>query len=95
MSHHTGNQLQICDLKYLFIISVYLQAYGDNTCILIYLNWSFWVKPEYPQMTLSRRIDVVEINNLWLFRYLQLAKRRTKVVSFHRLSGTGMTSLIL
>ena len=24
----------------LFIISVYLQAYGDNTCILIYLNWS-------------------------------------------------------
>ena len=40
MSHLTGNQFQICDLKYLFIISVYLQAYGDNTCILIYLNWS-------------------------------------------------------
>ena len=31
----------------------------------------------------------------WLFRYLQLAKKRTKVVSFHRLSGTGMTSLIV
>ena len=29
------------------------------------------------------------------FRYLQLAKKRTKVVSFHRLSGTRMTSLIL
>ena len=38
--------------------------------------------------------DLVEINTLWLFRYLQLAKKRTKVVSFHRISGTGMTSLI-
>ena len=45
-------------------------------------------------MTLSQRIGAVEINSLWLFRYLQLAKKRTKVVSFHRLSGTGMTSLI-
>ena len=27
-------------------------------------------------MTLSRRIGVVEINTLWLFRYLQLAKKR-------------------
>ena len=44
-------------------------------------------------MTLSQRIGV-EINTFWLFRYLQLAKKRTKVVSFHRLSGTGMTSLI-
>ena len=52
------------------------------------------VKPEYPQMTLSQRIGVVEINTLWLFRYLQLAKKHTKVVSFHRLSGTGMASLI-
>ena len=35
-------------------------------------------------MTLSQRIGVVEINTLWLFRYmyLQLAKKRTKVVSF-------------
>ena len=55
---------------------------------------------QYPQMTLSQRIGVVEINTLWLFRYLQLAKKRTKIVSFHRLSvslivsGTGMTSLI-
>ena len=39
-------------------------------------------------------VRYVEINTLWLFRYLQLAKKRTKVVSFHRLSGTGMTSLI-
>ena len=45
-------------------------------------------------MTLSQRIGIVEINTLWLFRYLQLAKKRTKVVSFHRLSGTGMTSPI-
>ena len=49
----------------------------------------------YPQMTLSRRIGVLEINSLWLFRYLQPAKKRTQVVSFHRLPGTGMTSLIL
>ena len=41
-------------------------------------------------MTLSRRIGVVEISTLWLFRYLQLAKKRIKVVSFHRLSRTGM-----
>ena len=52
------------------------------------------VKPEYSQMTLSQRIGAVKINTLWLFRYLQQAKKRTKVVSFHRLSGTGMTSLI-
>ena len=45
-------------------------------------------------MTFSQSIGVVEINTLWLFRYLQLAKKRTKVVSFHRLSGTKMTSLI-
>ena len=47
------------------------------------------------QITLSQRIGVVEINTLWIFRYLQLAKKRTKVVSFHRLSGTGITFLIL
>ena len=40
------------------------------------------VKQEYPQMTLSRIIGIVEINTLWLFRYLQLAKKRTKIVSF-------------
>ena len=37
---HIEKNQTICDLKYLFIISVHLQAYGDNTCILIYLNWS-------------------------------------------------------
>ena len=62
----------------------------DSRLILLYKR----VKPEYQQMTLSQRICVVEINTLLLFRYLQLAKKRTKVVSFHRLSGTRMTSLI-
>ena len=38
MSHLTGNQFQRCDLQYLFIISVYLQAYGDNTCILVIVS---------------------------------------------------------
>ena len=47
MSHLTGNQFQIFDLKYLFIISVYLQAYGDNTCILIYLYWSLEAMGSY------------------------------------------------
>ena len=65
----------------------------DSRLILLYKGLK--VKPEYTQMTLSRRIGVVEINTLWLFRYLQLAKTRTKAVSFHRLSGTGMASLIL
>ena len=44
-------------------------------------------------LTLSRRICVVEINALWLFRYLQLAKKHTKVVSFHRLSGRDWNDL--
>ena len=52
-------------------------------------------KARIPTDDLIRRIGVVEINTFWLFRYLQLAKKRTKVVSSHRLSGTGMTSLIL
>ena len=41
------------------------------------------VKPEYLQMTLSRRIGVVEINTiyLWHFRYYQLAMKHIKVVS--------------
>ena len=39
----------------------------DSRLILLYKGLK--VKPEYPQMTLSRRIGVVEINTLWLFRY--------------------------
>ena len=39
--------------------------------------------------------DFILIFHLSYHFHLQLAKRRTKVVSFHRLSGTGMTSLIL
>ena len=69
----------------------------DSRLILLYKGRKGKARvpgPEYPQMTLSQRIGVVEINTLWLFRYLQLAKKRTKVVSFYRLSGTGMTSLI-
>ena len=44
------------------------------------------VNSEYPQTTLSRRIGVVEINTYWHFRYMyiQLAKKLTKIVSFHR-----------
>ena len=64
----------------------------DSRLILLYKGLKG--KARIPQMTLSQRIGVVEINTLWLFRYLQLAKKHTKVVSFHRLSGTGMTSLI-
>ena len=52
------------------------------------------MKPEYPQ-ALSRGIGVMEINTLWLFGCLRLAKKRAKVVSSHRLSGTGVASLVL
>ena len=44
----------------------------DSRLILLYKDLKG--RPEYPQMTLSQRIGVVEINTLWLFRYLQLAK---------------------
>ena len=45
---------------------------------------SFSYRPSYKSNLMRKNI-----------RYFQLAKKRTKVVSFHRLSGTGMTSLIL
>ena len=64
----------------------------DSRLILLYKGLKG--KARIPTDDLIQRIGVVEINTLWLFRYLQLAKKRTKVVSFHRLSGTGMTSLI-
>ena len=44
--------------------------------------------------TLFQRICVVEMNTHWHFRYFNLAKKRTKVISFYRLLRTGMTSLI-
>ena len=46
-------------------------------------------------MTLSPRIGAVEIHTHWHCRYLQLAKKLTNAVSFHRLSVTGMTFQIL
>ena len=52
-------------------------------------------KARIPKIILSRRICVVEFNIILLSRYFQPAKKRTKVVSFHRLFGTGMTSLVL
>ena len=65
----------------------------DSRLILLYKGIKG--KARIPTAMLTYRTGVVEINTRWLFRYLQLAKKRTKVVSFHRLSGTGMTSLIL
>ena len=81
----TGSMTDILGLK---------KRRNDSRLILLIYK-GLTGNPEYPQMTLTQRTGAVEINTLWLFRYLQLAKKRTKVVSFHRLSGTGMTSLIL
>ena len=64
----------------------------DSRLILLYKGLKG--KARIPTDDLIPNIGVVEINTLWLFRYLQLAKKHTKVVSFHRLSGIGMTSLI-
>ena len=64
----------------------------DSRLILLYKGLKG--KARIPTDDLIPKNRLVEINTLWLFRYLQLAKERTKVVSFHRLSGTGMTSLI-
>ena len=66
-----------------FVTGNYVFETGSMTGILGQLKWEslkycytkvYRVKPEYPQMTLSRRIGVVEINTLWLFRYLQQVK---------------------
>ena len=65
---------------------------NDSRLILLYKGLKG--KARIPTDDLIPKNRLVEINTLWLFRYLQLTKKRTKVVSFHRLSGTGMTSLI-
>ena len=53
------------------------------------------VKPEFLHMTLSQRTGVAEINTHWSFRFPLLVKMPTRKVSFPKLSGTGMSSLIL
>ena len=60
MSHLTGNQFQICDLKYLFIISVHLQAYGDNTCTghLRYLKLGCLENPTYIEVISHSRVSL-------------------------------------
>ena len=49
---------------------------------------------EFLQMTLSQRTGVAE-NTHWSFRFPLLVKMPTRKVSFSKLSGTGMSSLIL
>ena len=72
----------------------YKKRRKDSRLILLYKGLK-GKTCKYLQVTLSRRIGFVEINTLWHFRNHKLAKKRTKVVSFHRLSGTGITSLFL
>ena len=88
-----------------FVTGNYVFETGSMTGILVQLKWeslkkrrkdrlillykSLKGKARIPTDDFILKIGVVEINTLWLFRYLQLAKKRTKVVSFHRLSGTG------
>ena len=91
-----------------FVTGNYVFETGSMTGILGQLKWESLKKRRKDSRLIllykglkgkaripTQRKGVIEINTLWLFRYLQLAKKRTKVVSFHRLSGTGMTSLIL
>ena len=64
----------------------------DSILILLYKGLK-GIKPEYQWMTLSTRLGVAEINTLCHFKYPQLVKMSTNIVSFPRLSGTGITSL--
>ena len=52
-------------------------------------------KQKYPRMTLSPKIDVVEINTPWHFRYLQQVQMPIYTVSSPRPLEIGMNSLIL
>ena len=65
----------------------------DNRLILLYKGLKG--KPEFLQMTLSQRTGVAEINTHWSFRFPLLVKMPTRKVSFPKLLGTGMSSLIL
>ena len=85
-----------------FVTGNYVFETGTMTGILGQLKWESLKKTRKDSRLIllykglkGKAIGVLEINTLWLFRYILLAKKRTKVVSFHRLSGTGMTSLIL
>ena len=72
--------------------NLFLIAPFPDLCLLV----PFYIviqKPEYQWMTLSTRLGVAEINTLCHFRYPQLVKMPTNIVSFPRLSGTGITSL--
>ena len=54
------------------------------------------VKPVYQQMTLSRKLGVLEISTLWHFRLLLLIQMLfINVASSLRLSGIGMPAPIL
>ena len=71
---------------------------NDSRLLLLYKGLKpkpFKGKARIPTDDLIPKNRRCRNNTLWLFRYHQLAKKRTKVVSFHRLSGTGMTSLVL
>ena len=66
----------------------------DNRLILLYKGLKG--KARIPKdMTLSQRTGVAEINTHWSFRFPLLVKMPTRKVSFPKLSGNGISSLIL
>ena len=67
---------------------------GKTIDLYCYIN-VLKVNPVYQQMTLSPKLDVLEINTLWHFRLPLLMQMFIKVVSSPRLSGIGMPSPIL
>ena len=90
-SYETGSMTGILeDLKW----ETLQKRRKDNRLILLYKGLKK-VKPEFLQMTSSQRTGVAEINTHWSSRFKLLVKMPTRKVSFPKLSGTGMSSLIL
>ena len=65
----------------------------DNRLILLYKGLKS--KARIPTDDLIQRTGVAEINSQWSFRFPLQVKMPTRKASFHKLSGTGMSSLIL
>ena len=65
----------------------------DNRLILLYKGLKG--KARIPTDELIPKNRLAEINTYWSFRFPLLVKMHTRKVSFPKLSGTGMSSLIL
>ena len=88
-SNETGSMTGILDeLKW-----ETLQKRKDNRLILLYKGLKG--KARVPTDDLITKTGVAEINTQWPLRFPLLVKTPIRKASFPRLSGTGMSSLIL